>query len=99
MLTISPAAADAIRDIREANELPAEAGLRITARLEGEEVAIELDVVEQPEEGDEVVEEAGARVFLDPESSGLLTEVELQVEEHEDHVHFEFAPQGSANGL
>ena len=93
MLTITPAAAEAIRDIRETNELDEQAGLRITARLEGDEVAIELDVAEGPAEGDQVVDEGGARVFLDPESAGLLTEVELDVEEHGDHVHFEFSPR------
>jgi iron-sulfur cluster assembly protein len=98
MLTITPAAAEAILEIRETNELEEGAGLRITARLDGEDVAIELDFVEQPEEGDAVVEQAGARVFLDPESAGLLTEVELTVEEHEDHVHFEFAPRGGDDG-
>ncbi len=93
MLSITPAAAEAIREIRETNELDEEAGLRITARLDGEDVAIELDLVDGPAEGDEVVEDGGARVFLDPESAGLLTEVELDVEEHGDHVHFEFSPR------
>jgi iron-sulfur cluster assembly protein len=95
---MTPAAAAAIREIRETNELDEEAGLRITARLEGDEVEIELDVVDGPAAGDEVVQDAGARVFLDAESAGLLTEVELDVEEHGDHVHFQFAPRDGDDG-
>jgi iron-sulfur cluster assembly protein len=98
MLTLTPAAAEALREIRETNELDEKAGLRVTARLDGDEVAIELDLVDGPEEGDEVVEQGGARVFLDPESSGLLTDVELDVEEHDDHVHFQFAPRSGDDG-
>ena len=98
VLTMTPAAAAAIRDIVETNELDDQAGLRITARLDGDEVEIELDLVEGPAEGDEVVEDAGARIFLDPESAGLLTEVEMDVEEHEDHVHFEFSPRTDDDG-
>jgi iron-sulfur cluster assembly protein len=96
---MTPAAAEALREIREANELSEEAGLRVTARLDGDEVAIELDMVEQPEEDAEIVEQGGARVFLDAESAGLLSEAELDVEEHGDHVHFQFGPRKSDDGL
>ena len=95
---MTPAAAEAIREIRETNDLDEGAGLRITARLAGEDVEIELDLVEGPAEGDEVVEQGGARVFLDAESAGLLTEVELDVEEHDDHVHFQFGPRPDDGG-
>lgn len=99
VLTITPAAAEALRQIRETDDLGDGTGLRVTARLDGDEVAIELDMVEGPHDGDEVVEQGGARVFLDPESAGLLTEVELDVEEHGDHVHFNFAQRAGDDGV
>lgn len=95
MLTITTEAADAIKDIVEANELPAGSGLRITAEEDGNEVSIELDFSESPEDEDNVVEAAGARVFLDETASEVLTNVELDVTPHGDHVHFEFNERGA----
>jgi iron-sulfur cluster assembly protein len=91
MLTLTQEAAKAVSEIRAANDLPEGAGLRITAHDEGgDEVEIDLDFVEQPEEGDQVVIEGDARVFLDAPSAEILTDLELDVEPHGDHVHFQF---------
>lgn len=90
MLSLTTAAADAIKDLVTANELPDGSGLRITAEEDGNEVSIELDFSDSPEDEDDVVEAAGARVFLDETASEVLTNVELDVTPHGDHVHFEF---------
>jgi Fe-S cluster assembly iron-binding protein IscA len=97
MLTITNQAAVAIKDIVEANELPAGSGLRITAEEEGNEVSIELDFTEAPQDEDDVVESDGARVFLDETAAEVLGNVELSVTPHGDHVHFEFNER-SENG-
>ena len=73
MLTITSEAADAIKEIVQANDLPQGSGLRITAEEDGDEVSIELDFAEEPETEDDVVESAGARVFLDETASEVLT--------------------------
>ena len=98
MLTITSEAADAIKGIVEANDLPEGSGLRITAEEDGDEVSIELDFAERPETGDDVVESEGVRVFLDETASQVLTEVELTVTPHGDHVHFEFNERGDDAG-
>lgn len=98
MLTITSEAADAIKEIVAANDLPDGSGLRITAEEEGDEVSIELDFAEQPENEDDVVESEGARVFLDGTASDVLTDVELTVTPHGDHVHFEFGERGDGTG-
>ena len=98
MLTITSEAADAIREIVQANDLPSGSGLRITAEEDGDEVSIELDVTEQPETDDDVVESDGARVFLDGTASEVLTDVDLTVTPHGDHVHFEFSERGDNVG-
>ncbi|HSL65039.1 MAG TPA: iron-sulfur cluster biosynthesis family protein [Gaiellaceae bacterium] len=95
MLSLTTAAADAIKDIVTTNDLPAGSGLRITAEEDGNEVSIELDFSESPEDEDDVVEAAGARVFLDETASDVLTNVELDVTPHGDHVHFEFNERGA----
>ncbi|MGE5690975.1 MAG: iron-sulfur cluster biosynthesis family protein [Pseudomonadota bacterium] len=96
MLTITTEAADAIKDIVEANELPAGSGLRITAEEDGNEVSIELDFADGPLDEDDVVETAGARVFLDETAAEVLGNVELTVTPHGDHVHFEFNERDAA---
>ena len=98
MLTITSEAADAIKEIVQANDLPQGSGLRITAEEDGDEVSIELDFAEQPETDDDVVESQGARVFLDATASDVLTDVELTVTPHGDHVHFEFSERGDGTG-
>ena len=98
MLTITSDAADAIKEIVEANNLPEGSGLRITAEEDGEEVSIDLDFTERPETGDDVVESDGVRVFLDETASTVLTDVELTVTPHGDHVHFEFNERGDGAG-
>lgn len=98
MLSLTTAAADAIKDIVTTNDLPAGSGLRITAEEDGNEVSIELDFSDSPEDEDDVVEAAGARVFLDETASDVLTNVELDVTPHGDHVHFEFSERGDGAG-
>ena len=98
MLTITSEAADAIREIVKANDLPNGSGLRITAEEDGDEVSIELDFAEQPETDDDVVESDGVRVFLDETASEVLTDVDLTVTPHGDHVHFEFNERGDDAG-
>ena len=98
MLTITSEAADAIREIVQANDLPSGSGLRITAEEDGDEVSIALDFAEQPETDDDVVESDGARVFLDGTASEVLTGVDLTVTPHGDHVHFEFNERGDGAG-
>jgi iron-sulfur cluster assembly protein len=96
MLTITTEAADAIKDIVEANELPAGSGLRITAEEDANEVSIELDFADGPQDEDDVVETAGARVFLDETAAEVLGNVELTITPHGDHVHFEFNERDAA---
>ena len=98
MFSITAEAAEAIRQIAEAEEFPEGAGLRLTAEEEGDEISIDMNFAEAPEDGDTVVEEAGARVFLDAQAAELLDNVDLGVQPHGDHVHFEFTERGSQNG-
>ena len=65
-------------------------GLRLSAeRDEHGEIGIHLDIVEEPEDGDEIVAAHGAQAFLDPSASAALADKVLDVEGHGDHYHFD----------
>jgi Fe-S cluster assembly iron-binding protein IscA len=88
MLQLSDGAVGAI------GELAGEGGLRFVAReLEDGGYQFEPSLVDEPEDGDVVVESGGARVFLDADSAERLDDQILDVESHGDHVHFSFLPQ------
>jgi iron-sulfur cluster assembly protein len=75
VLAITETAATAIKGLAAAQELPDEGGVRIAAR-EAAEVdgtgALRLSLADGPAEGDAVVEEHGAQVFLEPQAASYL---------------------------
>jgi Fe-S cluster assembly iron-binding protein IscA len=71
MLLLTNSAVSAIRNLTSQPELPADTGLRIIAQGE-ENPSLSLALTEGPAAGDEVVEEGGARVFLEPAAAAAL---------------------------
>src|SRR5262245_54513108 len=92
MLTVTENAASAIRAIVEGPELPDGAGLRIfTMDAPSEQLALSTAV--NPEVGDEVVENEGARVFLEPAAAAKLGNQILDAEvDDEGKVQFSCHP-------
>jgi Fe-S cluster assembly iron-binding protein IscA len=88
---ITQAAADAIKSLLEAEQLPETGGLRL-ALVPGRESEDEIGMKLVPGGGidDEEIREHGARVFLDPNVVDALGEQLLDAEPHGDHVHFTF---------
>jgi iron-sulfur cluster assembly protein len=72
MLTLTENAVSAIRSLTSQPEQPADAGLRIMGQGE-EATPFELALAETPADGDQVIEEDGARVFLDPSAALALS--------------------------
>jgi Fe-S cluster assembly iron-binding protein IscA len=94
MLALTDQARDVIKGIVEEGELGPQGGLRITAANESNgDTALEFELAEAPAEGDEVLEEDGAAVFLDPVAAEVLADKTLDVEEHGDHFHFSLGEQ------
>jgi Fe-S cluster assembly iron-binding protein IscA len=87
---------DAVREIKELTE---SGGLRFEG-IAGEDGSFRFDpsLADEPEEGDEVVERDGAKVFLDAVAAEKLADQILEIESHGDHVHFDFVPQAGGNG-
>ena len=69
--------------------------LRITAQETDDGVELQIDDATEPEDGDEVVERDGAKVFLDSVAAEVLADQVLGVHAHGDHFHFTFDDQSS----
>lgn len=54
---------------------------------------LQLSVVALPGEDDEVIEEQGARVFLEPEAASLLDDKIVDASVDQDQVEFTIADQ------
>lgn len=94
MLALTDQARDVIKGIVEEGELGPKGGLRITAGSESNgDTALEFELAESPLEGDEVLTEGGATVFLDEVAAEVLADKTLDVEEHGDHFHFSLGEQ------
>jgi Fe-S cluster assembly iron-binding protein IscA len=79
LLALTNNAALVIQSLTNSPELPGSAGLRITAQPEDQQ-SLSLAVAAEPTAGDEVVEEQGARVFLEESASSMLEEMVLDAE-------------------
>ena len=71
ILTLTDQASHVIRALAEKTDDPEQAGLRIAAPGNGSE-ALTVKSAVTPEAGDEIVEDNGARVFLEPAAATLL---------------------------
>ena len=93
MLALTDNATDAIERILTAPGVPTGAGIRIapgTAVSDGGAATneLQLSVAEEPAIGDEVIEEQGARVFVEDTVSGYLDDKKLEAEVIDERVLF-----------
>jgi Fe-S cluster assembly iron-binding protein IscA len=77
MLELTDAAAEAVRAIVASTDSAETGGLRVVASADGDLVSLEFNVAVIPAEDDEVVEEDGARVFLESMAAMLLEHKQL----------------------
>ncbi len=96
MLVVTQQAAEEIKSILAETEAGARAGLRIVGVGDGDDTELEFGVAEAPADGDIVVTESGASVFLDAVAANALSDRILDVEAHGDHVHFSLDEQEPA---
>jgi iron-sulfur cluster assembly protein len=94
MLAISDSAAEAIRGLVAAPEVPESAGLRIATHPTVES-SFEASVAATPAEDDEVVEEQGAQVFLEPGAAALLHDKRLEAQIEGGQVTFAISEQAA----
>jgi iron-sulfur cluster assembly protein len=89
MLSLTPVASEAIRQLSSQTEDPEASGIRISPGPETPEgTALELTLVEEPEPEDEKVDEDGATVYLEPHVAGFLDDKVLDAQLEEGRVTF-----------
>ena len=93
MLTLTENASLIVKTITDQTTDSGDAGLRFSQQ--GEDAsALAIAPVDAPEPGDEVVEDAGARVFLEENAAGILGDKVLDAQVDESgSVQFSIAPQ------
>ncbi|QSB15431.1 adhesin [Natronosporangium hydrolyticum] len=92
MLTVTDNAAAAIRSLTTQPDVPDGAGLRIAT--DASAGALQLSVSAGPHEGDQVVDESGARLFLDGDAALLLDDKALDATvDDQGSVQFALAEQ------
>lgn len=97
MLALTEQAATVIKGIVDDSQIGPDGGLRISGTVEGNgEASLEFSVAESPIEGDDVVEDGGATVYLDEIASAVLSDKTLDVSSHDDHYHFSLGEQDEA---
>jgi len=89
MVAMTEQAVEVIRSIVEESEVGPDGGLRISGSNEGNgDAALEFELAAKPADGDEVVRERGAVVFLDEAAAAVLAGKTLDVHSHGDHFNF-----------
>jgi len=89
MLTLTPVASEAIRQLSAQTDDPEASGIRIAPGPETPQgTALELTLVEEPEPEDEKLDEDGATVYLEPHIAGFLDDKVLDGQVDEGRVTF-----------
>lgn len=100
MLSITQGAADAIRTLVETAGVPERGGMRISiAQENGAQASLQLALSEAPLEGDAVVAEDGAKVFLDETAVEALGDSALDGSVEGDEVSFGIVEQPGPDEL
>jgi iron-sulfur cluster assembly protein len=91
VLQVTDSAAEAVKEMLEQAEVAAGGGLRIA--VDETDESVELGVEEAAAADDTVIDQGGARVFLDAASADALSAMVLDANAHDDHFHFELHEQ------
>lgn len=99
MLTLTENASAVIKNIAASQEQPDGSGLRIVQQGDGQEAELALTTATTPEPGDQVVEDQGARVFLEETAAQTLDDKVLDAQVDESGgVQFTLAIQPEEQG-
>jgi len=94
LLALTDSAVQAVKEIVSSSDEASETGgLRLVAERAGTQANFQLRIVPLPAEDDEVIEEQGARIFLEPEAASLLDDKVLDASVQQDQVAFTIAEQ------
>lgn len=95
MLTLTPTAAEAVRQLVAAAPVADSGGLRIApGETTPAGTALEITIVDGPETADEAVDEEGAHVYLEPHVAQFLDDKVLDAQLAEGTVSFAVREHG-----
>lgn len=96
MLVLTESAAEVVKSVTSIPQAPEGAGLRIASSAKEPEnpSALEVTAAAGPDENDQVVEAAGARVFLEPHAAAYLSDKVLDAQfDEQGRPHFSLGVQ------
>lgn len=94
MLTLTDNAVSVIRTLTSQPEVPEGSGLRIAAENTNTAEGLTLSLATAPQEGDQVVDASGARLFLEPTAATVLDDKALDADvDDQGKVSFALAEQ------
>lgn len=94
MLALTESAVEAVKTLVEtSDDVEGSSGLRMVAEPAGQRTNLQLSVVPLPAEDDQVIEEQGARVFLEPQAAALLDDKILDASVEQGQVAFTLVDQ------
>ena len=94
MLALTDRTVEAVKEIvSSSGEAPETGGLRLSAEREGTQASFKLRLASVPAEDDAVIEERGARVFVDADAAALLADKMLDATVDQDQVAFTVVEQ------
>src|SRR5262249_26398098 len=94
VLALTDNAVEAVKGIISSSAGDAEGGgMRLIAEQDGKETRFKLSVVPMPAEDDEVIEEHGARVFLETKAASLLDDKVFDASITQNEVAFTIGEQ------
>ncbi len=79
MLTLTPNATSVIRSLLDGSGLPRDGGIRIASTADGMQ-SFTVSTAPSPQAGDKVVENSGARVFLENQAADMLVDTVLDAD-------------------
>jgi iron-sulfur cluster assembly protein len=94
LLALTDNAVQVVKEIvSSSDEVSETGGLRMVAERAGSQANFHLNVVPLPAEDDQVIEEQGARVFLEAEAASLLDDKVLDASIEQNQVAFTITNQ------
>jgi len=94
LLALTDNAVDAVKTmVSSSDDVSETSGLRIVAEQAEAQMNLRLSVALLPDEDDEVIEEQGARVFLEPEAAALFDDNVLDASVEQNQVAFTITDQ------
>ena len=100
MLVLTEAAAEVVKAITATTDTPEGSGLRIasSAQGSGDPGALQVSAAPGPGENDQVIEAAGAHVYLEPTAAAYLDDKILDAQvDPEGKAHFSLGLQDAAS--